>query len=150
EKLEFEELAKTAGSTGLFKSEESESFPARRSREQFERFFVPGFTVVLFLLQVIAAAVTWKWLSKAPAVRLDQPLVALGLIGLFGLILFLIGKYGVGLARLAGQRLLRPSATYLLLGFYLCLLTVAAIAAYQGGFPVVDRLLGRVFSIALG
>src|SRR5258706_11623135 len=48
EKLEFEEVAKAAGSSGLFKAEESESFPARRSREQFERFFVPGFTLILF------------------------------------------------------------------------------------------------------
>jgi len=150
ERLEFEEVAKAAGSSGLFRTEESESFPARRSREQFERFFVPGFTLILFLLQLIAAGLTWRWLSKPLATPLNQPLVALGLTGLFGLVLFLIGKYSAGLARLANQRLLRPSATYLLLGFYLCLLIVAAIAAYQGSFPALDLLLARAFSIALG
>src|SRR4051812_30113437 len=37
EKLEFDELNKTAASGSLFNSAEAEVFPARRSREQFER-----------------------------------------------------------------------------------------------------------------
>src|SRR5579863_1910684 len=44
EKLEFDELAKSATSSALFNAKESEVFPAQRSREQFERFFIPGFT----------------------------------------------------------------------------------------------------------
>src|SRR5258707_14904728 len=51
EKLEFDELTKSAASSALFYAQETEVFPAQRSREQFERFFVPVFTVVLFLLQ---------------------------------------------------------------------------------------------------
>src|SRR5438067_1066222 len=48
EKLEFDELNKAKGSAALFNQEEG-SFSAQRSREQFERFFVPFFTVLLFL-----------------------------------------------------------------------------------------------------
>ena len=51
EKLEFDELTKSAASSALFNARETEVFPAQRSREQFERFFVPAFTVLLFLLQ---------------------------------------------------------------------------------------------------
>ena len=51
EKLELEELAKTHGGAALFEAKDAEVFPAQRSREQFERFFVPAFTVMLFLLQ---------------------------------------------------------------------------------------------------
>src|SRR5258706_15505601 len=51
EKLEFDELAKGRGESALFESKEAELFPAQRSREQFERFFVPVFTALLFLAQ---------------------------------------------------------------------------------------------------
>src|SRR5438552_13236238 len=64
EKLEFEELSKTAASSALFNAQETEVFPAQRSREQFERFFVPAFTVLVFLLQAGAAFLLWKWLQK--------------------------------------------------------------------------------------
>src|SRR5580698_535226 len=45
EKLEFQELSKSASASTLFNASESEVFPAQRSREQFERFFVPVFSV---------------------------------------------------------------------------------------------------------
>src|SRR5512135_1660843 len=51
EKLELDELAKTHSTSALFEAKDAELFPAQRSREQFERFFVPGFTVLIFLLQ---------------------------------------------------------------------------------------------------
>src|SRR5712671_6910273 len=150
EKLEFEEVAKSAASAALFKAEEAEVFPAQRARQQFERFFIPVFTVLLFLLELFAAVLSWRWLSKAPVLPINQPLVAMGLSGLFALVLFLIGKYSAGLARLANQRLLRPSAIYLLLGFYICVLTLGGIAASEGGFALVDLIIARAFALALG
>src|SRR3954468_6102605 len=104
EKLEFEELTKGSPSNALFQGE-AENFPAQRSREQFERFFVPAFTIALFLLELLAAYYTWHGLTKVVGTPIRQPLVAMGLSGLFALVLFLLGKYSSGLARLAGQRL---------------------------------------------
>src|SRR5476651_1529120 len=43
EKLELDELIKSKGGSTLFDAKDSEVFPAQRSREQFEKFFVPGF-----------------------------------------------------------------------------------------------------------
>jgi len=40
ERLELDELAKGHARAALFESKDSEMFPAQRSREQFERFFV--------------------------------------------------------------------------------------------------------------
>src|SRR5215475_13208803 len=62
EKLEFDELTKSASSSALFNPTETEVFPAQRSREQFERFFVPIFTVLIFLLQAGGALLLWRWL----------------------------------------------------------------------------------------
>src|SRR5215468_10736599 len=63
EKLEFEDLSRTHGDSALFEAKDSELFPVQRSREQFERFFVPVFTVVLCLFQAGGAYVLWRWLS---------------------------------------------------------------------------------------
>src|SRR5687768_2572356 len=59
EKLEFDEISREKNAASLF-STEAETFPARRSREQFERFFLPGFTVLLFLLEGGAAFFLWR------------------------------------------------------------------------------------------
>ena len=40
------ELSKTRGSASLFESSGADTFPAKRSREQFEKYFIPAFTVV--------------------------------------------------------------------------------------------------------
>src|SRR5215467_1809358 len=55
EKLEFDELARSKGSSALFESKEADVFPARRSREQFERFFVPVLVVLILVLEAIGA-----------------------------------------------------------------------------------------------
>src|SRR3954465_15322530 len=56
EKMEFEELNRTAApSSSLFaEAPGGDVLPARRAREQFERFFVPGFTILLLAAQGFA------------------------------------------------------------------------------------------------
>ena len=68
EKLEMEELARASGESALFEAKASEVFPARRSREQFEKYFVPGFAVLLFLLEAGGAWLLWSWSGKTVAV----------------------------------------------------------------------------------
>ena len=109
EKLEFDELMRVGGSGTLFEGNDSENFPAQRSREQFEKVFVPGFSVVMLILQGMAAWWLWEWVQKEP-VSVQNTLVAISLFGIFALLLFLIGKYSVNLARLQKERLLRPGA----------------------------------------
>ncbi len=143
EKLEFDELARSAARSTLFNAPDAEVFPAQRAREQFDRFFVPAFTVVLFLVQVGGAFWVWRWLQKTTVVPLRQPLVALGLFAIFFLFLFLLGKFSASLARLEGHRLLRPGAGYLLLGAYLCFLVAGSIVAMEAGFQKVDLYVAR-------
>src|SRR5260370_22064725 len=64
EKLEFEELTRSAASSALFNVAETEVFPAQRSREQFERFFVPVFAALLFLLQTGGPSLPSRSLAK--------------------------------------------------------------------------------------
>src|SRR2546429_5859164 len=64
EKLEVEEVSKSRGDTALFKERNAEIFPAQRSRVQFERFFVPIFTALLYAAQTAGAWFFWRWLYQ--------------------------------------------------------------------------------------
>jgi regulator of protease activity HflC (stomatin/prohibitin superfamily) len=143
EKLEFDELTKSAASSALFTTGETEVFPAQRSREQFERYFVPGFTVILFVLQAGLGGLLLRGLQKVIPGPIQDPLVCLGLFGMFFLLLFLVGRYSTSLARLEGLRLLRPGATCLLLSAYLCLLVLVGVGITWLGFLKADLYLAR-------
>ena len=144
-------MARSKGSAALFESKDAEVFPAQRSREQFERFFVPVFTAVLFILEALAGFLLWRWLSKADiGVTPDRTMVALSLFGLFALVLFLLGRFSATIARLENHRLLRPGANYLLLGAYLCFLTALGIAGVKGEFPRTDFYVARILCGVLG
>src|SRR5436190_7686363 len=69
EKLEMDALLRSQSSSAMFEAREAEVFPAQRSREQFERFFVPIFTVVLCLLQSGGAFLLWRWLARPTTAR---------------------------------------------------------------------------------
>ncbi len=145
EKLELEEMAKRHDGSALFEGRDAELFPAQRSREQFEKFFVPIFTVLLCLLQAGGAFFLWRWLSKSTTtVGLKQPMVALALFGLFALVLFLLGKFSATMARLENHRLLRPGAGYMLLGAYLCFVVTLGIVGVQAEFAKTDYYVAHV------
>lgn len=146
EKLEFDELNRTRGSASLFNVSDAEIFPAQRAREQFERFFVPGFTILVWLVQAGVAFWQWRWLAKVIPSAMKQPTVAMALFGLFALILFLLGKYTAGIARFENARLLRPAASYLLLGAYVCFVVTVSLAAAPMGFPKGDLYVAWAFS----
>jgi len=150
EKFELEEMARSKGSATLFESKEAEVFPAARSRQQFEKFFVPIFTALLFVLQAGSAYFLWRWLSKLPAIPpLKEEMVALSLFGLFALVLFLLGRFSATIARIEDHRLLRPGASFLLLGAYLCFVTALAIAGVKAEFPKMDFYVARVLCLLL-
>src|ERR1043166_4577160 len=149
EKLELDELLKSRSGSALFEAKEAEAFPAQRSREQFEKYFVPGFTALLCLLQGGGAYFLWRWLHRSTTrLELKEPMVALSLFGLFALLLFMLGKFSAARARLEQHRLLRPGASYLLLGAYLCFMVALGIIGVQAGFPRTDHGAVADFYIA--
>jgi len=151
EKLEFDELARSKGGSTLFETKDTEGFPAQRSREQFERFFVPGFTVLLLILEAVGAFLLWRWFSKNPLITdIKQPTVELALFALFALGLFLFGKFSATIARLENHRLLRPGASWLLLGAYLCFVVALGAVGVEAGYPRADYYVAEVLAGLLG
>ena len=152
EKLEMDELARNRGESSLFEARDSEVFPARRSREQFERFFVPGFAVLLFFLEAGGAWVLWHWINKTTTPIVDSlATVSISLFAIFLVLLFLIGRFSVTMARLENHRLLRPAASFILAAAFVCLFTALAIAGVETKFALrADVWVGRAFCILLG
>jgi regulator of protease activity HflC (stomatin/prohibitin superfamily) len=150
ERLELDELAKGHAGSALFETKDSEIFPARRSREQFERFFVPIFTALLCIGQAAAAFFLWRWLSQpALAFEVKQPMPALFFFGFFFLGLFVVGRFSANRARLENDRLLRPGAGYMLLNAYLCLAVAIGIVVVEAGVPRADFYVARGLCVLL-
>jgi membrane protease subunit HflK len=150
EQLEFEEVTRGGASSSLFNTGESETFPARRTREIYERIFVPIFSGVVAVGQGVVAYLAWRWLTNSGAVPLRQPLLALGLFGGLFIVLFLIGQYSTGVARLESRRLLRPSGNFLLLASYLMAIASAVVGAAVADFPRADFYAAKALCILLG
>ena len=150
EKLEVEELARRRGETTLFEAKEAEMFPAQRAREQFEKFFLPGFSILLLLLEGGAAWLLWRWISQSTAgIAPERAMPALAFFGIFALLLFLVGRFSVTIARLENHRLLRPGASFLLAGAYVCFLTALGIGAVKTEFSYADSYLARALCVLL-
>jgi membrane protease subunit HflK len=150
EKLELDELAHSRGAS-LFEAKDSGSFPARNAREQFEKYFVPGFTVLLLLLEACGAWLLWYW-SARNQVALDEARVTalLSLFAIFSLLLFLFGRFSVTMARLENSRLLRPGASFLLAGAYVCAFTALGIAGVEAKISQADLWVTRGIGVLLG
>lgn len=150
EKLELDELAKSARNTALFETTDAEAFPARRAREQFERWLVPAFCLVLLALQALAG--WWVWSKtinpSVGEVRTSLPMMA-SFFGFLFFLQFLPGRYSVNVARLEGHRLLQPGGSYLLLGAYLSLLAAGANVAIHFGHSRIDLYVARALCVML-
>ena len=82
-----------------------------------KKYFVPIFTALLCAAQGCAAFLPWKYLGKSP-VNIESATLAMALLGLVAIVLFMVGKYSSGLARIAQHRLLSAGANYALLAAY--------------------------------
>lgn len=150
EKLELDELAKSARSSTLFEGTDTEAFPARRAREQFERWLVPAFCLLLLAVQGLTVWWAWNKTINPPVVevKVSLPMMA-AFFGFLFFLQFLPGRYSVNVARLEGQRLLRPGGSFLLLGAYLSLLAAGGNVAIHLAHAKTDLYLARALCVIL-
>ena len=151
EKLEIEELARTKTSSTLFDDKEAAFFPARSSRVQFEKYFVPGFMVLLLILELVGAVLFWRGLGKLDftGIPADRMMIGAGLFAGMALILFMVGRFMVTLSRVDNSRLLRPASNFVLLGSYLAILCAVAMVGDKVEFPKADLYLAKLFTAVL-
>ncbi len=150
ERLEMADLARSRAQASMFDTAAAETFPARRARAQFDRFLVPAFTLLLFVLE---AGATWWFYRRLMSPEKPLPVLAAlpgFLFGGLGLALFLLGRYSARLAQLESSQLLRPSAAALILGAFLAFLSAIVEGLDFFGFPQYDRYAAWALVVALG
>ena len=146
ERLEMEELARSRSKAALFDSTADEAFPARKSRMLFEKWFVPGLTFVLFLMQAGGVAYFFRDLKAKMSTSSAPSTLAMAMFAGLSLVAFLLGKYACRLAQLEGVRLLRPGGSALMLGSLLAFLATASEALQWFGFPGYDLQIAWVLT----
>lgn len=150
ERLEMEDLARSRKRSALFENSAADSFPARRSREQFERWMLPGFTVLLFALQ--AGVVWWLYQRYKMTSPSSAENAALGgsIFAGIAVVQLLLGLYATKLARYAKVRLLRPSGASLLMGSLVALIAAVTETLDYFGYPQWDQRVAWVLVGLLG
>ena len=149
ERLEYDELTKSPSASALFNKDETSGLPARRSREQFEKFVVPGFTLTLLLGEAAGVFFLWRWLQK-PVVPMEKPIFALVIFGVVTLVFFVLGRFSVSLARMEKQRLLEPPAVSVLAAAYFSALSALATGLAYFEIPRADLYIAHALVILLG
>ncbi|MCW5558617.1 MAG: protease modulator HflK family protein, partial [Verrucomicrobiae bacterium] len=152
ERLELEDLSRSRADSGLFAASAAEVAPARRAREQFERWIVPAFTLLLFASESFGVWYFWKRLEK-PDDMFAKPAPAalsLAIFAAVSFVLFLLGRYSARLAQLESSTLLRPSGSAILLGALVSAIAAVASGLDWAGFGRWDRYLALGMTALLG
>ena len=140
EVLEMEALDQARDNDeSLFSGAAEDAYPALNARRQFEKWIVPGFSLLLLVAQGIGIWLILGKLNQWTSPNPGQALIPILFNSLFVVILFLMGKYSAGLARMDGQELLRPGASYMLLGSVLGTAIVLSETASYFGYPLWDK-----------
>ncbi|MDE2643904.1 MAG: hypothetical protein OSB55_14305, partial [Verrucomicrobiota bacterium] len=151
EALEMQELDRTRGNESLFAGAAEDAYPSRNARRQFEKWVVPIFSVLVLIGQALGLMLVygqldgWTLFSSAQASDSAMPIM---FFALFMVVLFMMGKYSAGLAKMDGQDLLRPGANYMLLGSVVCTAVVIAETA-SIEYPVWEKVFTWVVFVVI-
>jgi len=137
-------------STSLFAQDESEldPFSYRKALAQLERWVAPVFAPTLALL-VLGWAHRLFW-NVPDAWGTSQRLFASTFLIGQGFVLFLFGRYFLGLSRSPGHRLLRGPGTMLVLACFASMLAGAAAIIADTSYPAAEGVVRRALALFLG
>ena len=156
EQLELEDIKSSSASDTLF--ETGDVLPARRSREQYEKWIVPSSAILALGVQSWAlyqvGYVTLPDVFVQLRENSDTELVLAKYVGLFitamlGLVLFMRGQFASHFSRSEKQRLLQPASDFLLFGAYLNFL-LAAVVAISFKDSRADAYVGVGLTVLMG
>ena len=153
EALEMQELDRTRGNESLFAGAAEDAYPSRNARRQFEKWVVPIFSVLVLIGQALGLLLVyiysqldgWALFSST---QTSDSAMSIMFFALFMVVLFMMGKYSAGLARMDGQELLRPGANYMLLGSVVCTAVVIAETA-SIEYPVWEKVFTWVVFVVI-
>ena len=153
EALEMQELDRTRGNESLFAGAAEDAYPSRNARRQFEKWVIPIFSVLVLIGQALGLLLVYiysqldGW-ALSSSTQTSDSAMSIMFFALFMVVLFMMGKYSAGLARMDGQELLRPGANYMLLGSVVCTAVVIAETA-SIEYPVWEKVFTWVVFVVI-
>jgi membrane protease subunit HflK len=150
EALEMQELDRTRGNESLFAGAAEDAYPSRNARRQFEKWVVPVFSVLVLIGQVFGLVLVSSQLGGWTlfSTQGSDSAIPIMIFALFMVVLFMMGKYSAGLAKMDDQDLLRPGANYMLLGSVVCTAVVIAETA-SIEYPVWEKVFTWVVFVVI-
>ncbi len=136
--------------SALFQREEQDLDPISfvHARAQFEKWFIPALAPILALLIGY-----WGWrLYPTAGTLLDEPIqrfFAAAVLFAQSFVLFLFGRFLLGLGRLPAERLLRGAGTMLLLSSLASALAAIAAMIAELAWAPADLWMRRILSVYL-
>lgn len=153
ERLEEQELSEEAGEdSSLFTApteENIEAFTAGHALQQFERYIVPGFTLVLSGLHLVLGLLLLRRLGDLAGIPAGRSTALAALLVSVAFVLYVAGKIQAAMADEKDYRLLLAPAGYLLLCAGVALLSGIAAAAAHFKIPAGDKIVAWVGVIVL-
>jgi len=134
----------------LFEPEGADLLTARNRLAQFERFFLPAFSLVIILVLGGVAYYLLRRVGVAEAAPpVAEPLRNFWAFAGIAFVSFLLAKYAAGLATQAPWRPLRPAANYLMSCALASLLVAVAFVFCFFEVPVAERVVAWAIPVAL-
>ncbi|MCP4248411.1 MAG: hypothetical protein GY778_15295 [bacterium] len=157
EDFETEELRRAAEagtSAAIFETARETLHLERQRLAWLNRWFLPGFTIVLALVH-IGVYVTWQAMFAKPLddpgwSRATNPALAMTIIGMPMVFCFMFSRYASGMAREPQWRMLRAASTYLAGNALACLVIFAALGLSKLGVDWAEPAAVYVIYVVLG
>jgi regulator of protease activity HflC (stomatin/prohibitin superfamily) len=156
EQEQVADYRRTHATTELFEDADEAVRLATRANEQFTKYFVPFFTIVLGLAILLTGVLLWRAWAQQPAFPVARrPLAMTTLSMILGLFSAICGSYFIGVSREPGCRWLRPPGAWMFLAGGLFVLSggVMLCEHFQKWVLVVDHrcaLVSTGLLLALG
>jgi membrane protease subunit HflK len=151
EEEDQEQLRRDYGRNDLFDEADESLKLSHESRRQFQKYFIPGFTLVMGIVVVLAALAVWsRWDAVQDPNFGRTPLDVAGLSFCMTFICLLAGSYFSGLSREKYCHFLRPVAGWLLLTTALYAIAMAAMLLEHFHVENWDVTVGKIVIVLIG
>jgi regulator of protease activity HflC (stomatin/prohibitin superfamily) len=152
EELDTETLRETGDDRArLFEEQEADLLSAKRRVEQFEKYFLPLFSVLVCLVLGYLCYTFLRRVVLTPKPDIVQnPAMTAVIFGFASLISFLLSRYSAGLAVEPAWRPVRPGAHYSMSCAIVSLLVTLALAATHFRVAWAEPIVAHAVPILMG
>ncbi len=138
------------GGPALFEAEAADLLTARNRLAQFERYFLPSFSVLVVLVLAAVSYLSIRQLLAAPTAPPGELLRNFWAFAGIAFVSFLLAKYAAGMATQSPWRPLGPAANYMMSCALSSLLVAVSFVFCYFELPKAERVVAWTIPIALG